>query len=468
MWWWAWTWTQGFFALLFSLILLLLSNFAAAWLEQCRAARVEAAEEELSRCDGSVARVPVTVVTGFLGAGKTELLNRLLADAPTGLRLCVVENEAGAVSVDHALLANSSAASVDADVRVLANGCMCCSTSGSGDDLERTLLRVLRLQEVASEEAAAEPTAARSASQSVLSRSRRPARSSSRRRSRTQSAQPAATAAISNTLPFDHLIVELSGLADPAPVLAAFLRPALAARFVLDGCVCVVDAKHVSFHLAGAGWASRASEAARQVACADVVLLNKLDVAAPAEVVAAANAVRTVNPCAAILRTVRGVGAGAAPAQLLSLRAYELNLPRAAAVLADVGAHAAHSHPVKRGGGDRRGGDIVCAGHTADVLTLTLCPPARDSSLPLPALEAWLRTLAAENWERLFRVKGLLRVRSGARGGARVFAVQGVHAELQGAFVNGLAASDVEPVLVLIGRGLDEASLRASFARLFE
>lgn len=114
-------------------------------------------------------------VQGFLGSGKTVLLNQLLK-APRGHRICVIENEAGAVSIDHALLDTSSS---QADVFVLKNGCMCCSASGPGDELERTLDRIIQIEgETGST----------------------PAR------------------------PFDYLVIETSGMVDPAPILQCFFR----------------------------------------------------------------------------------------------------------------------------------------------------------------------------------------------------------------------------------------------------
>jgi G3E family GTPase len=132
----------------------------------------------------------VTFVQGFLGAGKTVLLNQLLSD-PGNRRICIIENEAGAVSIDHTLL-EATAKQSDAEILVLKNGCMCCSASGPGDELERTLDRVVQLIK-------------------------------SQREALESSIPPSANVAVMKT-PFDYLIIETSGLVDPTPIIQTFFR----------------------------------------------------------------------------------------------------------------------------------------------------------------------------------------------------------------------------------------------------
>ena len=200
------------------------------------------------------------------------LLNRLLA-RPGGRRICVIENELGAVSIDHELLAG--AARGPGGVVVLKNGCVCCSSAGgSGDELARTLDRLLMLTEKETP-AAGEGGAAGAAGGGAEA---------------TASAD------------FDYVVIETSGIVDPAPLVQAFYRSLLAsARYRLDGVVAVVDAAHIGHHLDGAGFLSRAAEAGQQVAYADVVLLNKVDAATPQQRAQARRAVRAVNPAAALL-----------------------------------------------------------------------------------------------------------------------------------------------------------------------
>src|SRR5436305_5049027 len=163
------------------------------------------------------ARIPVTIVTGFLGSGKTTLIQRLL-ETPEGANTAVVVNEFGEVGIDHALLRGSSNATV-----LLGNGCVCCAVRS---DLEETL--------------------------------------------RTLFADRARGVAPS----FERVIVETSGLADPGPVLQTFASDrALAREFHLQSLVTVVDA------VAGDTNLSRAPEARHQAALADRIVLTKTDLA---------------------------------------------------------------------------------------------------------------------------------------------------------------------------------------------
>lgn len=135
-------------------------------------------------------RIPVTVLTGYLGAGKTTLLNRILT-APHGLRIAVVENEFGEVSIDHELVVQT-----DEEIFVMNNGCLCCTVRG---DLIRILGRLAK------------------------------------RRER-----------------FDHILIETTGLADPGPVIQTFLMDdTMREAFTLRGVVTVVDAKHIQQHWEG-------------------------------------------------------------------------------------------------------------------------------------------------------------------------------------------------------------------------
>lgn len=136
----------------------------------------------------STDRVPVTVLTGFLGSGKTTLLNRLLAEAH-GQRLAVIENEFGEVNVDGAILVRETAAEIVATE----NGCLCCTVRG---DLVRALT------DLGARRAAGE-------------------------------------------LAFDRVVIETTGLAQPAPVVQTLLIDGdLAGRYRVDGVVTLVDAKH--------------------------------------------------------------------------------------------------------------------------------------------------------------------------------------------------------------------------------
>ncbi|TMJ59628.1 MAG: GTP-binding protein [Alphaproteobacteria bacterium] len=163
------------------------------------------------------ARIPVTVVTGFLGAGKTTLIRELLA-RPEGANTAVVVNEFGEVGIDHALLRSSSDTTV-----LLGNGCVCCAVRTDLQESLRTLFA-----------------------------------------ERGRGAVPS----------FERVIIETSGLADPGPVLQTIASDrALGDVFHLQGLVAVVDAP------GGAGNLDRAPEARHQVALADRIVLTKTDLA---------------------------------------------------------------------------------------------------------------------------------------------------------------------------------------------
>ena len=183
--------------------------------------------------------VPATIITGFLGSGKTTLLNRLLRHVAFRHSLIII-NEFGEVGIDHLIVAAPAA-----NVRLLANGCLCCEMRG---ELVETLDACLRMRGTGE-----------------LAR-------------------------------FERVLIETSGLADPVPIVHSLVsEPALAGAYRLDSILTVVDALH------GASQVCAHDEARKQVALADTVLLSKTDLATGSEVAETKGAVRQINPGAAIL-----------------------------------------------------------------------------------------------------------------------------------------------------------------------
>ncbi|HEY1848892.1 MAG TPA: GTP-binding protein [Opitutaceae bacterium] len=181
-------------------------------------------------------QIPVTVLTGFLGSGKTTLLNRILSEKH-GRKLAVIENEFGEVGVDNQLVIQS-----DEELFEMNNGCICCSVRG---DLIRVLGRLLKRKER-----------------------------------------------------LDGILIETTGLANPAPVAQTFFTDDEMRRsFRLDGIVTVIDARHAGRHL------DAGDESVKQVAFADVILLNKTDLASEGELSALEARIRSINAVASITRS---------------------------------------------------------------------------------------------------------------------------------------------------------------------
>ncbi len=318
----------------------------------------------------SQAPIPVTVLTGFLGAGKTTLLRHML-QAEHGLRLAVIENEYGATPIDGQLLG-----SAPVELLTLANGCVCCSIHV---ELEKALYLLLERLD-------------------------------------------------SGELAFDRLVIECTGLADPAPVAQTFFADEeLCSRYMLDGILTLVDAANAERHL-------QEAIAQAQVGFADRILLSKTDLVDDASVEALRQRLARINRRAPIRTVEHG---RIELAELLDIRGFNLD----AAVAPTQGLR-----------------PLLPAAPKDRIATLVL---GSERALDMQRLSAFMEDLLERHGNALLRYKGVLNV----AGEERRLVFQGV-LRLYGFDWDAAWGAD-EPrasVLVFIGDNLPEAEIRAGFA----
>jgi G3E family GTPase len=301
--------------------------------------------------------IPVTILTGFLGSGKTTLLARLLK-SPELARTAVIINEFGAVGIDHDLVEAGEESFVQ-----LETGCLCCTIRG---DLEATMADLL----------------ARRAGGSVL--------------------------------PFERIVIETSGLADPAPILNAIMSEgARGSGLALGGIVTTVDAVN------GLSTLAREAQSVRQVAVADRLILTKTDLAGQSSDLRARLA--ALNPRAELSEALFGEIDAAG---VLDIASNEIREPHA---------HASHSHA----------DDIQC-------ITVRRDAPIRALTLTL-----LLEALADHCGADLLRLKGILNIAERPDRPAVIHGVQ--HLFHAPTWLERWPSADRSTRLVLIGRGLSEA-----------
>ncbi|KAM3700109.1 hypothetical protein ACJW31_05G074800 [Castanea mollissima] len=360
-------------------------------------------------------RIPATIITGFLGSGKTTLLNHILT-AEHGKRIAVIENEYGEVDIDGSLVAAKTTGAED--IVMLNNGCLCCTVRG---DLVRMIAELVNKKKGK----------------------------------------------------FDHIVIETTGLANPAPIIQTFYAEDQVFNDVkLDGVVTLVDAKHAGFHLDEVKPKGIVNEAVEQIAYADRIIVNKTDLVGEPEIATLVQRIRNINRMANLKRTEYGK---VDLDYVLGIGGFDLE--RIESVVNAEGAkeddhdhdndhdhdhehdhHHHHHHDEHDHAHEHHDGhNSHDHSHDPGVSSVSI---VCEGNLDLEKANMWLGTLLLERSEDIYRMKGLLSV----QGMNERFVFQGVHDIFQGS-PDRLWGQD-EPrtnKIVFIGKNLDAQELEKGF-----
>ncbi|MBC7502678.1 MAG: GTP-binding protein [Herminiimonas sp.] len=374
----------------------------------------------MNQLQQSEQRIPITLLTGFLGSGKTTLVNHILSNPNSG-KIAVIVNEFGDIGIDGDLITKTSE-----DMLELSNGCICCS---SKDDLMEALYKLYMRK----------------------------------------------AGLIEPKIEFDRILIETTGLADPTPLAQAFYTDmSLSLTYRLDAIITMVDVKHVVSQVADS------PEARRQLAMADKIIFNKRDLATETEYQQAISVVRAFNP----LSPKETASYGVVPiGQLIDLNLFDPN-SRETAIAAWIGLRAddhggavqeevdeaatehcvmcddatEHTHEQTHGGSHKHAHVHVHAKHLDGISAISM---REEHPLDYQKMMQFLARLTADHGTDLYRVKGLIRFANVERP-VILQGVQTVFSPL--AYAEKWPDEHAETRLVIIGKHLDTARIKQDFS----